>query len=164
MTVHAEELFAGAKLTFEVELPARLLAPSRDDGDDADAADGRTVVLRPLTVRDIQLIARAARDDDVLTSALMVQQALVEPALRADQVTELPGGLVRFLVEQINTISGLTTSEDDVREMTESPLVQAFFALAQEFQWTPEQVRELTVAQVLGYLQLINQSRQAAFP
>ena len=157
MTVHAEELFAGAKLTHEVELPSRLLASGADPA-------RTTVVLRPLTVRDIQLIARAAREDDLLTSALMVQQARVEPALRAEQVLEMPGGLVRFLVERINAISGLTTTDDDVREMTESPLVQAFFALAREFQWTPEQVRELTVAQVLGYLQLINQSRQEAAP
>jgi hypothetical protein len=160
MIALAEELFAGANLTFEVELPSNLLGPSPEDGN--GAATPRAVRLRPLTLRDIQLIARAAREDDVLTSALMVQQALVEPTLRAEQVTELPGGLARFLVEQINRISGLTTSEDDLREMTESPLVQAFFALAREFQWTPEQVRELTVAQVLGYLQLLNQSGREA--
>jgi len=157
MLVSAEELMAGARVTFDVDLPDPQLAPG------AGPADGRSSIrrvrLRPLTVKDIQLIARAARDDEVLTSALMVQQAVVEPALKAEQVAELPGGLVRFLVERINEVSGLSTNEDELRELTDSPLVQAFFVLAREFNWTPQQVRELTVGQVLGYLEMINQAR-----
>jgi hypothetical protein len=154
----AEELMAGARVTFEVDVPGPLLAPG--SGAEAPGPGPRRVRLRPLTVKDIQLIARAARDDDVLTSALMVQQAVVEPALKAEQVAELPGGLVRFLVEQINQVSGLRTDDDELRELTDSPLVQAFFVLAREFNWTPRQVRELTVGQVLGYLEMINQTRR----
>jgi hypothetical protein len=153
----AEELMAGARLTFDVDVPGPLLAARPGSGTGGPAA-GR-VRLRPLTVKDIQLIARAARDDDVLTSALMVQQAVVEPALKAEQVADLPGGLVRFLVERINEVSGLRTDDDELRELTDSPLVQAFFVLAREFNWTPQQVRELTVGQVLGYLEMINQAR-----
>jgi hypothetical protein len=161
MLVTADELLAGAGVTFDVELPAALLTPgSGDEAGHAAVAGGR-VRLRPLTVKDIQLIARAARDDEVLTSALMVQQALVEPPLRAEQVAGLPGGLVRFLVERINHLSGLTTTEDELKELTDSPIVQAFFALAREFGWTPQQVRELTVGQVLGYLEMLNQAKRS---
>jgi hypothetical protein len=156
MLVTVDELLAGAGVTFDVELPASLLAPPPVH----HAARGGRVRLRPLTVKDIQLIARAARDDEVLTSALMIQQAVVEPSLKAEQVAGLPGGLVRFLVERINQISGLSTDEDELREITDSPLVQAFFALAREFNWTPQQVRELTVGQVLGYLEMLNQARR----
>ncbi|HEU4881767.1 MAG TPA: hypothetical protein VFT45_05965, partial [Longimicrobium sp.] len=91
MALTAEELLAGGQLTHELELPAALLPP------DAARADSR-VVLRPLTVRDLQRIGRAARDDDGLSAALMISQALVEPALRADEVAQLPAGLARFLV------------------------------------------------------------------
>lgn len=156
----AEELMAGARVTFDVDLPGPLVALAGELGRADGGSSGRRVRLRPLTVKDIQLIARAARDDDVLTSALMVQQAVVEPVLKAEQVAELPGGLVRFLVERINEVSGLSTNEDELRELTDSPLVQAFFVLAREFNWTPQQVRELTVGQVLGYLEMINQARR----
>jgi hypothetical protein len=154
----AEELMAGARVTFDVELPSALLGPAGEP----EGPGGWRVRLRPLTVKDIQLIARAARDDDVLTSALMVQQAVVDPVLKAEQVAELPGGLVRFLVEQINEVSGLRTDDDELRALTDSPLVQALFVLAREFNWSPQQVRELTVGQVLGYLEMINQARSPA--
>jgi hypothetical protein len=155
MLVAAEELLAGAGLTYDVELPAALFGPGEE-------GEPRRVRLRPLTVRDIQLIARAARDDEVLTSALMVQQALVEPQLKADQVANVPGGIVRFLVERINAISGLSTAQDELLAALESPLVQAFFALAREFSWTPDQVRELTVGQIIGYLELAQDARGRA--
>lgn len=163
--VTSDELLAGAQLTFDVELPARLLqARSNGASSDRHAGDARHVRLRPLTLKDVGLIARAARDDEALTSALMIQRAAVEPALRADQVAEMPGGLVRFLVEQINEISGLTTSDDELGELVSSPLVQAFIILAREFGWTPQQVRELTVGQVLAYLRTLDRSdrREAA--
>jgi hypothetical protein len=94
----------------------------------------------------------------------MIQRSSVEPALRADQVAEMPGGLVRFLVERINEISGLTTSDDELADLVSSPLVQAFVILAREFGWTPQQVRELTVGQVLAYLQTLDlgERREAA--
>src|SRR3954470_11866894 len=101
MTLSAEELLAGGSLTHEVELPAGLL------GGNGGTPDAR-VVLRPLTVRDLQRIAKAAQDDDGLSATLMVQQALVEPQLRPDQVSGLPAGVARFLVDRINEISGIS--------------------------------------------------------
>ena len=154
----AEELMAGSDLTFDVELPAFLLNPQATEGDNAPS--GRCVRLRPLTVRDIQLIAKAARDDDVLTSILMIQRAVVEPAFKQQEVAQMSGGLVRFLVESINHVSGLSSSADELRDMTQAPLVQAFFVLARDFHWTPEQVRALTVGQLLGYLELLQSGRQ----
>jgi hypothetical protein len=160
MLVTADELMAGAAAVFDIEVPVQLLSPRHERLPSEEVVGARRVRLRPLTVKDIQLIARAARDDEVLTSTLMVQQAVVEPPLKADQVAELPSGVVRFLVERINEVSGLTSSEDELREITDSPIVQAFFALAREFNWTPQQVRELTVGQLLGYLEMLNQARR----
>ena len=78
-TLTADELLAGSNLSYEVEVPGRLLSA-------AHQADGGKVRLRPLTVRDLQLITRAAKDNDALTSALMVQSALLE-AMQEKQVT-----------------------------------------------------------------------------
>ena len=77
-----EELLAGGSLRYTIEVPLQVLHPARDDRRAEDAAPaGGTVVLRPLTVRDLQIVARAAKDGDTLTATLMVQRALVEPAL-----------------------------------------------------------------------------------
>ena len=88
----ADELLAGSALSFEVEVPAHILSAA------AKGTGGR-VRLRPLNVRDLQLIARAAKDNDALTSALMVQTALEEPRLTVAQVNTLPVGLLQFLLE-----------------------------------------------------------------
>jgi hypothetical protein len=158
MFVTPEELLAGSAATFDVEIPSAVLNPAADGA--ALMAVDRKVKLRPLTVRDIQLIARAAKDDEVLTSVLMIQKAVIEPALKQQQIQELHGGLVSFLVERINRISGLTTDEEELQAIADAPIVQAFFLLAKEFHWTPAQVRELTLGQVLGYLQFLNQSKR----
>jgi hypothetical protein len=145
----AEELLAGSALTHEVELPVDLLST------DAVQA-GAQVMLRPLTVRDLQRIGKAARDDDGLSASLMIQQALVEPALRLDQVAQLPAGLARFLVERINAISGISTPRDELEELVQAPLAKACFVLAKEFGWTPEDVSTLTIGQLLIYLQMVH--------
>ena len=152
-----EELLAGSDLTYDVSIPASLLHPSPDASPVANQLT-RKVRIRPLTVRDVQLIAKAAKSDEVLTSVLMVQRAVVEPALKDRDIAQMHGGLVRFLVERINHVSGLSTGEDDLRTIAESPLVQAFVVLAREFGWTPEQVRQLTVAQLLSYLEVLNRA------
>jgi hypothetical protein len=153
MIVTPEELFAGAGVTYPVRIPPRVLNPGKaDDG----TGEAREIRLRPLTVRDVQLIAKAAKDDEVLTSALMIQRASVEPELKPPDVAAMHGGLVRFLVEQINRISGLTTDEDDLREIVDAPVVQAFYLLAREFGWTPQQVRQLTLGEILGYVEMLN--------
>ena len=148
-TLTAEELLAGSALQHPVTLPNELLG--RDGGNGAGL---HQVTLRPLTVRDLQLIVKASRDDAGLTAALMIQQALVEPALTAVQVTAMPAGLARFLVDEINRISGLSTSADELTEHVQAPLARACFVLAREFGWTPSEVSGLTIGQILLYLQM----------
>jgi hypothetical protein len=160
MFVTPEELLAGKDLTYDIDIPAAILHPTPDGRAVPRAAGGR-IRLRPLTVKDVQLIAKAAKDDEVLTSVLMIQRAVVEPPLKQHQIADMHGGLVSFLVECINRISGLSTTEDEVRELADSPIVQAFFVLAKEFNWTPDQVREMSVGQILGYLELLNQNKRS---
>ena len=146
MPLSIEELLAGGSLTHEVAIPAELL---QNNG------HGQ-VVLRPLTVRDLQRIAKAARDDEGLSTALIIQQGLVEPALKIEQVAQLPAGLARFLVDQINAISGISTPRNALEELVQAPLARACFVLAKEFGWTPEEVSGMTIGQILLYLQMSN--------
>lgn len=150
----ADELLAGSALSFEVEVPAHVLSAAPD-------RTGGRVRLRPLNVRDLQLIARAAKDNDALTSALMVQTALEEPKLSVAQVNTLPVGLLQFLLEQVNRISGMAVAAPDARAAAEDPLVRAAFILAREFGWTPEQVGQLTLGQIMLHLQLLKEQRVA---
>jgi hypothetical protein len=154
----ADELLAGSSLTFDVVVPAEKLHPSLNGGGDGDEHDGeqQTVRLRPLTLGDLQTIARAAKEDDALVATLMVQQALVEPALTVTQVAALHAGLVHFLLENVNQISGLSLSDDDLSQAIEAPLVRAAYLLAREYGWTPQEVNELTLGQVLLHLKMLN--------
>ena len=149
----ADELLAGSALTFEVEVPPHLLP--------AKGTHAGTVRLRPLTVSDLQLIARAARENDALASALMVQSALVEPKLTLPQVNTLPVGLLQFLLGEVNRVSGITAQAEDVKAAAEDPLVRAAHLLAREFGWTPEQVGQLTLGQILLHLQLMKEQQAA---
>jgi hypothetical protein len=145
MPLTAEELLAGGALTHEVVVTPELLG--------GGMADAR-VTLRPLTVRDLQRIGKAARDDESLSATLMIQHALVEPPLKIDQVTQLPAGLARFLLERINSISGISTARTELEALVQAPLARACFILAKEFGWTPEEVSGLTVGQILLYLEM----------
>lgn len=157
MTLSAEELLAGGSLTHEVALPAGLLGgPSGDT-----TADPR-VVLRPLTVRDLQRISKAAQDDEGMSAALMVQQALVQPQLKLEQVSSLPAGVARFLVDRINEISGISTPRNALEELVQAPLARACFVLAKEFGWTPEEVSGMTIGQILLYLEMAWRGGEAA--
>lgn len=136
----AEDLLAGSGTEHEVEVPARLLP---------DAEGDRTVRLKPLTVRDLRLIARAARENEDLSGALMVRQALVEPQLSIEQIGALPAGLLQFLLREVNRISGITASEDEVLSALEDPLVKASLLLSRELGWTPEEVGRLTLGETM---------------
>jgi len=153
----ADELLAGAQLTFEVEVPANLL------GLGLDAARG-SVRLRPLTVRDMQLVARAARDNDSMAGVLMVQAALVEPKLSVLQANALPVGLLSFLLSEVNRISGLGVDAESVTNAARDPLVRAAFLLSKEFGWTLEQVSGLTLGQMLVELELLRERNGATHP
>lgn len=148
MPLTAEELLAGSALTHDVAIPGELLAGN------GDGVSQERVVLRSLTVRDLQRIARAARDDDTLTATLMIQHAMVDPTLKLEQVSQLPAGLARFLVERINEISGISTPSDALEEHVQAPLARACFILAKEFGWTPEEASGLTIGQILLYLEM----------
>jgi hypothetical protein len=150
----ADELLAGANLAFDIELPPHVLGGS-------GPAPAGAVRLRPLTVRDLQLIARAAKDNDALAGALMVQAALVEPKLTLPQVNALQVGLLQFLLTEVNRVSGIGADAASVRGAAEDPLIRAAFLLAREFGWTPEQVGELTLGQILLHLQLLKEQRVA---
>lgn len=151
----ADELLAGSALTFAIEVPPHVLHPA--DTAAATENGARTVRLRPLTVRDLQLITRAARESDSLTATLMVQRALVEPEMSVTQVAALHVGLVQFLLEHVNRISGITTTDGQLEDAMEAPLTKAAFVLAREFGWTPQQVSELTLGQVLLHLQMLRE-------
>jgi len=143
------DLMGGADATRDVEVPRELLA-----GSAAIAAD-RRVRLKPLTVNDLRLISRAARDSDELTAALMVQRSLVEPALSLPELSRIPVGLLQFLVREVNTLSGISASEEEVARAIEDPMAQAAFRLSRAFGWTPEEIGRLTMGEVLTHLQLL---------
>ena len=134
------DLLAGVEAEVEVEIPERLLP--------RDAAD-RLVRLRPLTVRDLRLIARAARENEDLTGALMVRQAMVEPAMSVEQVEAMPAGLLQHLLREVNRISGITASEDEVLAELEDPLVRASILLSTELGWTTDEVGRLTLGEAM---------------
>ena len=146
--LNAEDLLAGAGATYTVEITARVLQPG-------DATVGGEVELRPLTVRDLQRVTQAAKDQQVLTSVLMVQQALVRPKLTVEQTGSLPAGVVQFLLQKVNSISGLALDSGELEQAVRAPLNRACFLLAREFGWSPAQCAELTLGQVLLYLEMM---------
>ena len=97
MTLTAEELLAGSGLTHEVDVPAEFLGPN-------EGAAVARVLLRPLTVHDLQRIDKASREDEALSAGLMIQQAVVEPPLNLDQVTKLPAGLATRLISGTRSV------------------------------------------------------------
>jgi len=143
----ASELLAGSDHTHRIEVPTHLVG---------NGAEGPSVVeLRPLVLADVARLNKAAREDGELSSALMIQQAMTDPKLTVDQVLRLPAGLVEFLVGQINRVSGLSLDSDDLTELVQEPLSRAVFVLSQEFGWTPERCSDLTVGQILLYLEMM---------
>lgn len=154
MAVTGEELLAGGALAHEIALPPELLA-----GRDGAPA---SVTVHPLTVRDLQLIAKAAKDDESLAAALIIQQALVEPALKLEQIQRLPAGLARHLVDRINALSGIDLPRNALEELVQAPLAKACFVLAKEFGWTPEEVSGMTIGQILLFLEMSEREGSAA--
>ncbi|MGH6923187.1 MAG: hypothetical protein ACRED5_05400 [Propylenella sp.] len=148
----ADDLLAGAATVHKVEIPAALLNGGAANGDGAIAGE---VGLRALTLKDIQRVTQAAKESRVLTSVLLVQQALVEPKLTVEQGGALPAGIARFLLDHVNSASGLDLADDDIEEAIKAPLARACFALSKEFGWTPAECAELTIGQALLYLEMI---------
>ncbi len=154
----AEELLAGSALIYEIEVPPEVLHP----GSPGTNGGGRhTVRLRPLTVADLQIISRAGKESDTLLATLMVQRALVEPAMTIAQLSAAHAGLVEYLLNEVNRISGISASLEQIVQAREAPLAKAAFVLANEFGWTPQQVSELTLGQVMLHLQMLRDRTKA---
>jgi hypothetical protein len=154
MTLSAEEILAGSQLTFLVEVPDEILTPG---GNGAGQSAPHSVRLRPLTVHDLQVISRAAKESENLTATLMVQRSLVEPELSIAQAAGMHVGLMHFLMEQVNRISAITLASDTAANAIEAPLAKAAFVLARKFGWTPQQINELTLGQILLHLQMLKE-------
>jgi hypothetical protein len=146
----ADDLLAGSAVVHEVEIPAAVLRPVANVSASAAAPD--RVRLRPLSVGTLTLISRAARDDSSLVPLLMVKESLVEPALSLEAVRRLHVGLVHYLVEQINLVSGLASDGAVLDGIVDAPGARMHLLLARHFGWTPEQVSQLTPGQVAIYL------------
>lgn len=142
----ADELLAGSKLRFDIDVPAFLTDPARPPG---------RLQLRPLTVADLQLITRAARDNSSLVAALMVKSAVEQPALTLAQINAMPIGLLEFLLGEVNRISGLAVAPGALERAAEHPIARAAGVLARRFGWTPAQIGELTLGQILLHLQML---------
>ena len=153
MHLTSDDLLAGGSLQHDIVIPADLINTSDEEA---------KVTLQPLTVRDLQLIAKAANQDENLSASLMIQRALVNPKMELEQITKLPAGLAKFLIEQINQVSGISASRNALEEMVQAPLAKACFILAKEFGWTPEEVSGMTIGQILMFLQMSNQAEQSA--
>jgi len=147
--LNSADLLAGEDAVRDVEVPSELLAGG------AVTAGDRRVRLKSLTVNDLRLIARAARANDELTAVLMVQRSLVEPALSVPEVSRMPVGLLQFLLREVNDLSGISASEEELARAIEDPLAQAAFRLSQAFGWTPEEIGRLTMGEVRTHLQLL---------
>ena len=162
-----DDLLLGGRGTHEVTVPHDVLAPAASgDPDPAAGEAGAPVVvrLRPLVLADVQRLQRAARDDRALTSVLMVQQSMVEPAVTIEQVNAMHCGLVEFLVGHVNRISGLAMGRDELDEAVRAPLARACFELSRQFGWTPDQCAALTVGQILVYLEMLGSTSDSADP
>ena len=150
----AEELLAGSSMTFDIQVPKQALRPG--DLLDTKEAGGR-IRMRPLTVLDLQLAVRAAKENDSLVAALMVQRSLIDPAISVAQAMGLSAGLLQFLLEHVNRISGITMQESSVSSLADAPIAKAAFILARQYGWTPEDVSKLTLGQVLLHLELLKE-------
>ncbi len=151
--LRAEELLAGSELVYELEVPDAVLRPGGVGVKPEDAL----VSLRPLRVGDLQRLTRAAREQDQLLACLMVQQALVAPKLTVPQVMSLHVGLLTWLLDQVNRISGTNLDEAALSQHAEAPLVRAAFLLARAYGWTPAEVNDLTLGQILLHLKMLEE-------
>jgi len=158
VTLGADELLAGSALTFEVTVPAAMLRPgTAPPSGTKGTEDTSTVVLRPLSVRDLQRITRAARDQDQLASVLSVERALVKPSLGVAQVASMHAGLAQFLLAKVMEISGLEVDAATLEATAAEPLAKAAFTLSEAFGWTPQEVQALTLGQVLLHLEMLKE-------
>lgn len=150
----AQDLLAGSAIIHDVAVPQEVLRPGAGtaNGGTGTGDAGGKLRLRPLSVAAITLISRAARDDISLVPLLMLKESLVEPELSLEQIRQMHAGLVEFLVNRVNIISGLGPEGRGPEEAVDSPMGRTHLLLAKHFGWTPDQVAQLTPGQVAVYL------------
>lgn len=156
----AEELLAGSQLSFKIEIPQQILSP--DASTSAQSGELSCVHMKPLTVTDLQVISRAAKEDDNLLGVLMVQKSLLEPQMSVAQVSSLHLGLLQFLLQQVNRISALDMQQETLQHHAQDPIARAAFLLAREFGWSPQQISELTLGQIMLHLEMMNSRKEGA--
>ena len=144
----AQELLAGSATIHEVEIPEDLLHP----GSEGSGATAGSVRMRSITVGTLAVISRASREDPSLAPLLMIKEALVEPTPSLEQLRKMHVGLAHFLLGEIYQISGLGLDGEAYDKALEAPNTKAQVLLARHFGWTPDQVAQLTPAQVMVYL------------
>ena len=64
---------------------------------------------------------------------------------------------MEFLLAEVNRISGLAVAPAALEEAAEQPIARAAHVLAREFGWTPQQIGELTLGQILLHLQMLRE-------
>lgn len=148
-TLSVEELLIGSSIVHDIKIPHEVLTP--DLKPDEGTLWGM-VRIRPLSISTLTLISRAAQDDISLVPLLMIKESVEEPNLSLDQIRQMHIGLVNFLINKINTISGLEANGEAMDYSIRSPLGKSHILLAKHFGWTPEQVNQLTPGQVAVYL------------
>jgi hypothetical protein len=149
------DLLLGGSQQHTVVIPGHVLAP-------AGGGASVSVVIRPLRLVDVQRIQKAAQESQALTSVLMVQQALVEPKASVDEVNRMHAGLVEFLLHEVNRVSGLTLTADEIQAAVQAPLARACFLLGRELGWTPDQCAGLTLGQILLYVEMLGRGDRGA--
>ena len=158
MMLTAEELLAGSQLDFAVDVPEEVLRP---EGNGIAEGVPHRVRMRPLTVNDLQIISRAAKESDQLIATLMVQRSLVEPKLSIAETAGMHVGLMQFLLQEVNRISGIILETEQQQAAVEAPLTKAAFILSKAFGWTPAEINNLTLGQVMLHLQMLNEKNAA---
>jgi len=162
-TLSVDDLLLGGRMTHRVAVPAEVLDPGQGEGaGGAPPAGPGEVVLRPLVLADVMRIHKAAREDGSLTSVLMVQQALLEPAVTVEQVNRMHAGLVEFILAEVNRISGFAMGADELADTVREPMARACFELSRRFGWTPDECAALTVGQVILYLEMAGRGEAPA--
>ena len=66
-------------------------------------------------------------------------------------------GMMQFLLQEVNRISGIAIQPEHHSATMEAPLAKAAFILSKEFGWTPGQVNELTLGQIMLHLQMLKE-------
>ncbi|WP_300455952.1 hypothetical protein [Desulfobacula sp.] len=152
----AEELLAGSTLSYDMEVPDEIINPGQLKPGNGP---GLKIKLTPLSMNAVQRILKASRDNDGLMSALMVKESVIEPVLSYEEVMKLNSGLIRYILGEVQRISGLKASEDELTQAVQEPMAKACFILAREFGWSPQQISDLTLGQVLMYIEMIRQNQ-----